>query len=360
MIGQGQEVPMRRVGALFAVLTFAVAPVAMARFGTSKTRLKLSRSRPPQIPILSAQVLVDVTPATPDVRPEDVDTVRRRVKEAIEGTTLYRLVDNHQEGAGTVSVSLSPSSAEVRTVTEQGSQEGYTTGHADDRGVYFETSYTTVSWTRRVAEGRIEAEITVRQGQDSQSRLVSASYPSATMLRPPDAQSVESLKIDLVQDIATRVAALVGYTSDPVQMMLAVNGELKDGNRLAQAGQFEDALVRWSSHPLKGGAEAARLHNMGVAHEATAYRLPIRSPEHRNELGLARDLYKKATDLDPGEKYFKQSLQRIAVSLEYAEAVRSLVEHLDSGDEPLSEPTIVPEPAPPPPSASRPSSSPGR
>jgi hypothetical protein len=34
-------------------------------------------------------------------------------------------------------------------------------------------------------------------------------------------------------------------------------------------------------------------------------------------------------------------LQRIAVSLQYAEAVRSTVEHIDSGDEPDRGPTTA-------------------
>ena len=60
------------------------------------------------------------------------------------------------------------------------------------------------------------------------------------------------------------------------------------------------------------------MHNIGVAHEALAYALPIDGPEHRTELAQAQDFYKKALALDPGEKYFAEPLQRIEVSLQYA------------------------------------------
>ena len=74
----------------------------------------------------------------------------------------------------------------------------------------------------------------------------------------------------------------MSYTIDPVEALLAVDGDLKDGNRLAQGGLWKEALATWVDRkPFKGDKEAARLHNIGVAHEALAYTLPLDSPEHQ-------------------------------------------------------------------------------
>ena len=111
----------------------------------------------------------------------------------------------------------------------------------------------------------------------------------------------------------------MSYTVEPVEALLAVDGELKDGNRLAQGGLWKEALAVWvDRRPMKGDKEAARFHNIGVAHEALAYTLPIDGPEHLARLEQARDAYRQALTLDRDEKYFSEPIQRIATSLDYA------------------------------------------
>jgi hypothetical protein len=121
-----------------------------------------------------------------------------------------------------------------------------------------------------------------------------------------------------VQQAADRAAAAVTFSPDPVEALLAVNGELKDGNRLAQQGLWEQALEEWGRKTYKGDTEAARLHNVGVGHEGLAYKFPPYTPEHRSHLEQARELYRKAQTLDPDEKYFRDPPVRIEVSLQYA------------------------------------------
>jgi hypothetical protein len=116
----------------------------------------------------------------------------------------------------------------------------------------------------------------------------------------------------------------VTTTPDPVSVLLAVDGPLKDGNRLAEAGRFEAAVDAWS-RPLKGDAEAARLHNLGVAHEGLAYQLPSHDPRHRERLQRAQELYRQALALDPGEKYFGEPIERIARSLDYADSAERMM-----------------------------------
>src|SRR4029453_15887321 len=108
----------------------------------------------------------------------------------------------------------------------------------------------------------------------------------------------------LVEEAGTRAAAVVSFSPDPVEALLAVDGELKPGNRLAEAGLFQQALAEWNRRTLKGDKEAGRLHNVGVAHEGMAYALPPDAPEHRAELEQASEYYRKSLALDPDEKYF--------------------------------------------------------
>jgi hypothetical protein len=104
-----------------------------------------------------------------------------------------------------------------------------------------------------------------------------------------------------------------------------VDGDLKAGNRLAEAGLFKQALAEWSRKTFSGDKEAARLHNLGVAHEALAYELPPDAAEHRSELEQASEQYRKALALDPGEKYFAEPIQRIDTSLRYAAGATALL-----------------------------------
>jgi hypothetical protein len=113
-----------------------------------------------------------------------------------------------------------------------------------------------------------------------------------------------------------------------VSVLLAVDGPLKDGNRMAESGQFEAAVDAWS-RPLKGDQEAARLHNLGVAQEALAYKLPSHAEGHRSGLERAQELYRQAQALDPGEKYFGEPIERIALSLDYAEGAQRILAALE-------------------------------
>jgi hypothetical protein len=312
--------------------------VAIAKFGISKTRITLPRTRPPEIPILSTRVFLDVRSDAPEVRGEHVDTVRDRVGQALERTELYRLVDKARESEASVKVSLSSLSAEVRDeirtevrYVKVGERQEWDAKKNKNvyKDVYANRDFL-VTW--RLAEGRMQARVTVDDGRSSRSSDASSSYSQSFKTEsgiPREAQSEESLREFLVEETAARAAGVVSYSPDPVDALLATNGELKDGNKLAEAGRFEDALARWSSRTLKGDSEAARLHNVGVAHEALAYRRPPDSDEHRRELLEARELYRKAINLDPDEKYFKDPLERIEVSLGYADGARKFAEDLD-------------------------------
>jgi hypothetical protein len=175
----------------------------------------------------------------------------------------------------------------------------------------------------RTVRGRIGAHVEATTPNGPRTADAGAGYTDefkGEVRIPEQATSEDSLEHYLVELAGRHAAATVTFSPDPVEALLAVDGDLKDGNRLAQGGLWKEALGNWVDRkPLKGDKEAARMHNIGVAHEALAYALPIDSPEHRAELVQAQDFYKKSLALDPGEKYFTEPMQRIEVSLQYAD-----------------------------------------
>jgi hypothetical protein len=143
---------------------------------------------------------------------------------------------------------------------------------------------------------------------------------------PDQARSESALEAWLIEEAGLRAAGKIAPSPDPVEAFLAVDKPLKAGNELAQRGMFKEALASWTPLKLKGDEDAARQHNLGVAHEAIAYSLPPESAEHRSELDQAAELYAKAKALDPGEKYFAPPLERIQASLRHAENAMRLAE----------------------------------
>src|SRR5207245_5842753 len=79
---------------------------------------------------------------------------------------------------------------------------------------------------------------------------------------PSEARSEDALERRLVEQAAEKAVAAVCFSPEPVQALLAVDGELKTGNQLAQTGLFQEALAAWSRQTFKGDTEAARLHSL--------------------------------------------------------------------------------------------------
>ena len=329
---------MRRSGLCLAVLGLAASP-ALAKFGISKTRVTLPRIRPAAIEVVVPKLFLDVRSDAPEVRGVYVDTVRDHLAQALEASDLYRLMDDRKQAQATIEVSLSSLYAEVRD--EVRSEVRYVkVGEREEwdskknkyvyKDVYGNRTFL-VTW--RVADGRLSGRLRVRSGQDQQSSDVSTSYSheyNSESSVPPEAQTEEGLREFLVDQAAAEAVAAVTPTPDPVDVLLAVNGELKDGNKLAEAGRFEEALARWSAKTYKGNTEAARRHNVGVAHEALAYAVPPDSERHLRNLEEAQAFYSQARELDPDEKYFKEPLERIQVSLDYAKQARRFSENLEA------------------------------
>jgi hypothetical protein len=317
---------MTRPLAALAV-TLALCTGAEAKFGISKTKVTLKRTRPPEIILLGDTVTVDVSGRARAVTDRQLDSIRQRVEDAISADASKKLVP--RGGDSVVRISVDDFEAKVNdNVTYEthyvkiGEREEWDAKKQKNviKDVY---GNKTEPVRVRTVRGRIGAHVEATTPAGPRTADAGAGYTDefkGEVRIPEQAQSEDSLEHYLVELAGRHAAATVSFSPDPVEALLAVDGDLKDGNRLAQGGLWKEALGNWVDRkPFKGDKEAARMHNIGVAHEALAYALPIDGPEHRAELTQAQDFYKKALALDPGEKYFTEPMQRIEVSLQYAD-----------------------------------------
>jgi len=187
--------------------------------------------------------------------------------------------------------------------------------------------------TIHVIEGRLQGVAHVEGRGANRREDVSVTYGGRRKNVsdfPEDVRTVAGLRDYLVARLADKAIAVATFGPEPVQALLATDSELKPGNKFAEAGLFREALEEWNRRTFKGDKEAARLHNVGVATEAFAYALPPFSPEHLTRLHEAKEFYKRAFLMDPGEKYFTDPLKRIEVSLDYAQRSASMKAELDT------------------------------
>ena len=325
---------MRRSCSAALVLALAAAAPAAAKFGMSKTKVTLHRSRPPEIPLLGESVAVEVTATSRRVTDSQLAQVQGRVEDALRGWKLFQLTEGTRGADTVVRVSVDDLEARIRETVEY--EEKYVKiGEHQEWNEKKKKWETKSDWGNRsqpvhltVATGSISARVKVDTPLGSHTADASASYDEqfkGSSKVAAEARSEEALEQFLVETAGTRAAAVVTFSPDPVEALLAVDGDLKPGNRLAEAGLFKQALAEWTRKTFNGDKEAARLHNLGVAHEALAYELPPDAPEHRAELEQASESYRKALALDPGEKYFAEPIRRIETSLAYASGAAAFV-----------------------------------
>jgi len=326
---------MRRAVPIVLVGCALLAPAgASAKFGISKTRVTLTRYRPPDVVLLGDTVAVRVVSDSRAVTNAHLSLVRSRVEDALRAWNVVRLVDSSDRADDVVEVSIDDLTARLRDnvryedkYVKIGERKEWDEKKQKEvtRDVY---GYRKQPVNQKLASGHIDARVRVTTPSGPREADAGATYEERfdeNDRLPPEAYSEESLERLLVEQAAAHAVAAVCFSPEPVQAMLAVDGELKTGNQLAQTGQFEQALAEWSRRAYKGDTEAARLHNLGVAHEALAYKLPVDSPDHRQHLEQSADAYRKARALDPGEKYFAEPLQRVETSMVYARAAADLM-----------------------------------
>ncbi len=116
----------------------------------------------------------------------------------------------------------------------------------------------------RTAHGRIGAHVEAATLSGPRNADAGAAYQDefkGEVRIPEQASSESSLEHYLVELAGQHAAATVTFSPDPVEALLASDGDLKDGNRLAQGGLWKEALGNWVDRkPFKGDKEAARMH----------------------------------------------------------------------------------------------------
>ncbi len=328
-----------------ALLLGVLAPSVQAKFGISKTRILLPRSSPPRIHLLGRTVSVEVTTEARRVTDRQLRVVQDRVEAALRATPDFELVAASSRPENLVRVVMDEMEARIReSITYEskyvkiGERQEWNAkkNRYETKDVYGNRQEPV---TVRTVTGRLGARVQAETPGGPKSADASVTYDQqfkGNATAPPEAYSEEALERFLVEEAAQNAVAAVTFSPDPLDAMLAVDGDLKNGNRLAEAAMFEEALAEWGRRTLRGDKEAARLHNIGVAHEALAYKHPPHSDEHQSALEKAADHYRRALALDPGEKYFAEPTQRVVESLRMADDARAyrveLARYHEEGD----------------------------
>jgi hypothetical protein len=132
----------------------------------------------------------------------------------------------------------------------------------------------------------------------------------------------EQVRAKLVADLAAQFAPRYGPPATELEIPLAVDEELRPGNKAAQAGDYAVAAQSWrEAQPKKGEAEGDRLHNLGAIFEAQGYaalRQPSGIAEAEGFFRRAAEQYGAAREADPKEKYIARALDRARKGLALA------------------------------------------
>ena len=106
---------MRRSCSAALALALAVAAPAHAKFGISKTRITLHRSRPPEVPLLG-ETAVDATSRR--VSDAQLARIQGRVEDALRGWKLFSVLDSPRGAETVVRVSVDDLEARIRETVE--------------------------------------------------------------------------------------------------------------------------------------------------------------------------------------------------------------------------------------------------
>ncbi len=321
---------MRRFAiSVLALSTAGLPQAAVAKFGISKTKITLQRVRPPELQLVGETVAIEVGSESRRIGDSELRAIHDALEDAFRDSTWFRLTDEAAGADNLVRVTVESIEARVRESVVY--EDKYVkTGERREWNEKKQRWENKDVWGYRKepvevtkADGQVTARLELKNSLGTRSADAGDSYQnewkgSATVAS--EARSEEALERYLMDRAGRRAAAVVSFTGEPLEVLLAVDGELKAGNGLAESSRFEEAQAEWSRLGLKGGKEAARLHNLGAAQEALAYRLPMNDPEHRRHLEEADRLFQQARRLDPDEKYFAPPLERIQASLDLAAA----------------------------------------
>ena len=150
--------------------------------------------------------------------------------------------------------------------------------------------------------------------------------------KQPVVETSESLETGMLEELATSIQRRYSSSTDPVEIALAVDPELRLGDKLAESGEWKEAFDSWQSASMRHNP-SDRLYNLAVAKEALAYASYSQASDMNEFLPKfqeSMDLYTQALHGDPSEKYMRQAFDRLTAAKGNIEAARRLKVEQDS------------------------------
>lgn len=315
----------KTVVATLVLLLMTVSTHAQFRKGLTQQTIQvvLNRRQPPKVLIVGTNIKVEVISQA-----KGRDNIAERFKTTLEtqilandtrlrtgepqpdtviACTISRL--ETKQAAGSRQVQVSKKTGEKQVTNSK-------TGKTETEPVYTLVSETQTFTTVR---GDLAVAVQVRERKSNatlDSQTFSPNYNNEFLAgnTPPDDAQVEQLLIaSAVQQIAKRLTP----TREAVTVMLGrPTDQIDELNKLAQAGLWgrmveQLEVMKPLPDPKK---EAYRLFNIAVGDEALAYSSDDLGTSAKL-LQQASNLYGKALEMKPDEKYFLTPQSRIEASL---------------------------------------------
>jgi hypothetical protein len=311
---------------LILFLIFLIPSIFEAQFGTNKEHITLMHRIVPSFILPARPLQIQVT-----ARATEGYGSEQTIAELLGGYITDALPDVKIVSSDSSALLLSCSLEYLDTDKNQETQ--YTTEYTrvgtkqewNDKKKIWETKddyqNVPVSWIATSVNGKATAVCTT---SDPKARTelrhtnASATYSAIQTGRYDHAPDEESGRRALLEELSWKIAADLSPVKEPIRVMLAKNGPLKDGNKLLNtaddAGQplpWDRAAMMWSKLTgLSSKDEAYRSYNLALAYEAMAYQ--------DGDMQYSEDLLNKAAkscetaiQLRHDEKYFVEPCSRI-------------------------------------------------
>ena len=319
------------LGVFPAILLIAVS--SWAKFGVSKTRAEIMIHYPPAFHTPGRELQIRVSSIAPGSRVALAIRIQQLIEQALtrENFRVNPFARTSLEG------SLNEASASVEWQIRSESRRIHTGEHTehDKNGKpkqVEDCGQQQVNVTYLVSAGDLSLNLAAFDSKTQSvlfTQLIQHNYRQESAIAGPKLCGKQSytLSPDQLQDrrailarlaeqtVAATAAVVAGY-DEPRTLLLAVDNELKLGNKQALSGNWRGALEVWKEAAITPDSpekEAARQYNLGAAHEALAV-AAMRNDDldgAKDHLDAAEDGYKQALTLDPGEKYFRDTLERV-------------------------------------------------
>jgi hypothetical protein len=178
-------------------------------------------------------------------------------------------------------------------------------GQAAAKNILRVTSSLTLAFQVKTSDGAEIVSDNIAVSYDREFSADGENAPTDTELR----QTLMSMAVE-------QMAAHIVNTDQPMEVYLARDKSLDEGDKAAAAGLWDSALAAFQTTlPLpKKEDDAWRLYNIGVAEEELAYE--AHDPKSAMDLlGDAAIQYGKAIDSRPDESYFIEPQKRVESAL---------------------------------------------